>query len=90
LVWQTLFGGQRSHRCPSCERRFRLTYASKIRVGYLNVMLILGIAILVGVAFLAGPVVLALSALVYAVAAAIILAVLPHQARYEKTSAPYR
>jgi|GEM_PF-1766734 len=38
LVWRTLFAGQTAHACPACRKRFRLTYAAKIRVGFLNVM----------------------------------------------------
>ncbi len=90
LLWHTLFAGQVAHRCPHCGKRFRLTYPAKVRVGYLNVALVLGLTIVIGFAFLVPPAETALHVLVYLAFAGAILYLLPRQARYEKTSAPYR
>jgi Na+/proline symporter len=90
LVWRTLFAGQTAHRCPSCGRRFRLTYAAKRRVSYLNVALILGLTILAGFAFLGSLGEIAWAAAAYAIVAVIIALLLPRQVRYEKLTVPYR
>jgi uncharacterized protein (DUF983 family) len=90
LVWHTLFAGQVAHTCPHCGKRFRLTYPAKVRVGYLNIALVLGLTIVIGFAFLVTPGETALHLLVYLAFAGAILYLLPRQARYEKTSAPYR
>lgn len=90
LVWRTLFAGQVAHACPACGKKFRLTYPAKLRVGYLNVALILGLTIVVGFAFLLTPLETARNLLIYLAFAGVILYLLPRQARYEKTSAPYR
>ncbi len=82
LVWKSLFAGQVPHDCPSCGQPFRLTFRSKMRISYLNVTLILGFIVLWNI-----PDVLRNLA-VFAVVAAIVIAVLPSQARYEKTTEP--
>jgi len=82
LVWKTLFTGQTVHTCPACGGEFRLTYQSKLRVSYLNVILILGFVILWNIPNI--PRNLA----VYVAVAAIVVFMLPRQARYEKTSEP--
>lgn len=84
LIWKTLFAGQTAHTCPACGEKFRLSYASKIRLSYLNVILILGFIILWTLPDI--PRNLA----VYAALALAVLVILPYQARYESTSAPYR
>lgn len=84
LVWKSLFAGQTAHACPNCRKKFRLTYASKIRVAYLNVVLILGFIILWNLPNIPR------NLLAYAALAAAILLVLPALARYEKTDRPYR
>jgi hypothetical protein len=88
-MWRTLFAGQTAHNCPACRKRFRLTYAAKRAVAYANVALILGITILVGYAFYGDVAGLARYSLYYLIAAAVILALLPRLARYEKTGARY-
>jgi CXXC-20-CXXC protein len=88
LVWKTLVAGQVAHKCPSCRKRFRLTYAAKRRVAYLNVTLVLGFSVLVGYAFYWNLPALVNYALAYLGLAALIVIVIPFQARYEKTSAP--
>lgn len=89
LVWRTLFAGQTAHSCPSCRRRFRLTYPAKIRVGFLNVAIILGFTIVVGYAFIWTLPEILRNLVGYLAIAALILALLPHQARYEKLGKPY-
>lgn len=88
LVWKTLVAGQTAHKCPACRKRFRLTYAAKRRVAYLNVVLALGLSILAGYAFYWNLPALLYSALAYLGLATLVILVVPYQARYEKTSAP--
>ena len=90
VIWRSLFAGQTAHNCPSCGKRFRLTYTAKRRVAYLNVALMLGIMLLIGSAMWKDWPDLVRYLLIYLVIAAGILFVLPFLARYEKTSAPYR
>ncbi|UCH54013.1 MAG: hypothetical protein JSW09_04280 [Pseudomonadota bacterium] len=90
LVWKTLFAGQTAHTCPACRKRFRLTYAAKRAIAYLNVALMLGITILIGYALYGEPTKLLRYILYYLIVAIAILIALPQLARYEKTSAPYR
>lgn len=91
LLWRTLVAGQTAHRCPACGQRFRLTYAAKRRVAFFNVAPVLGLAALLGYALYGddGQTLLRF-ALLYAGALVLVLAALPHLARFEKTSAPYR
>jgi CXXC-20-CXXC protein len=89
LVWKTLIAGQVAHKCPACRKRFRLTYAAKRRVAFLNVLLVLGFSVLVGYAFYWNLPALGRYVLIYLGIAAVVLLVIPHQARYEKTSARY-
>lgn len=86
LVWRTLFAGQTAHVCPDCGRKFRLSYASKIRVSFLNILLVLGFIIVWNLPGIPRNLV------VYAIVAALVLLLLllPTQAHYEKTSVPYR
>jgi len=84
LMWKTLFAGQTAHPCPACGKKFRLTYSAKIRIAYLNVILLLGFIILWNI-----PDVLRNLA-IYAAVVAVILLILPNLAHYEKTSARYR
>lgn len=82
LFWKTLFAGQTGHICPHCGKEFRLTYSAKIRIAYLNIILILGLLVawnLPGVLRNMG---------VYAVVLALVLLILPSQVHYEKTSEP--
>ncbi len=90
LVWRTLFAGQVAHACPACGKKFRLTYAAKVRVGYLNIALILGLTIVLGFAFLLTAAETARNLLIYLTLAGVILYLLPRQARYEQLNAPYR
>ena len=90
LVWRSLFAGQTAHDCPACGKRFRLTYAAKRRVAYLNVALMIGVMLLIGYAMYGDWPGLGRYVVIYLIIAAVILAVLPIMARYEKTSAPYR
>jgi polyferredoxin len=89
LVWKTLVAGQTAHKCPACRKRFRLTYAAKRRVAFLNVLLVLGFSVLVGYAFYWNLPALGRYFLIYLGVAALVLLVIPRQARYEKTSTRY-
>lgn len=89
LVWRTLFAGQTAHACPACRRRFRLTYPAKVRVGFLNVLLILGLTIVIGFAFLWTLLETLRNLAGYLAIAALVLWLLPYQARYEKLSKRY-
>lgn len=82
LGWKTLFAGQTAHSCPHCHERFRLTYASKRRLAFMNLLLIIGFILVWNL-----PDVWRNLA-VYSVIAAITLFVMPKQARYEKISEP--
>ena len=84
LVWKSVFAGQTAHVCPACRKKFRLTYASKVRVSFLNILLILGFLVLWNLPDLAR------NMAIYAAIAAAALVLLPRLARYEKTGAPYR
>ncbi len=84
LVWKSLFAGQTAHICPACRKKFRLTYASKVRVSYLNVILILGFIITWNLPDIPR------NLLIYSGVASVVLLLLPILARYEKTRAPYR
>ena len=89
LMWRSLFAGQTAHSCPHCNKRFRLTYAAKTRVAYMNVLLILGLVIVLAILWWKPDEVLPYAA-IYAGVAALILIILPFLGRYEKTSQPYR
>lgn len=89
LVWRTLFAGQTAHACPACRKRFRLTYAAKIRVGFLNVMLILGLTIIIGFAFLWTLPEILRNVVGYLAIAVLVLMLMPLQARYEKLGRNY-
>lgn len=89
LVWRTLFAGQTAHACPACRKRFRLTYAAKIRVGFLNVMLILGLTIVIGFAFLWTLPEILRNVVGYLAIAVLVLMLMPLQARYEKLGRNY-
>ena len=82
LTWKSLFAGQSAHQCPQCHELFRLTYAAKRRLAFMNLILIIGFIVLWNL-----PDVWRNLA-VYAVIAAIILFLMPKQARYEKLSEP--
>ncbi len=90
LVWRTLFAGQTAHACPACRKRFRLTYAAKIRVGFLNVMLILGLTIVIGFAFIWTLPETLRNIAGYLAIAVLVLALMPMQARYEKLGKQYQ
>ncbi len=83
LFWKSIVAGQTAHQCPACRKRFRLTYRSKMRLSYLNVLLILGFIILWNLPDI--PRNLA----VFAVVAILTVLVMPTQVRYEKTTARY-
>jgi len=89
LVWRTLFAGQTAHACPACRKRFRLTYPAKVRVGFLNVLLILGLTIVIGFAFLWTLPETLRNLAGYLAIAALVLWLMPMQARYEKLTRPY-
>ena len=89
LVWRTLFAGQTAHACPACRKRFRLTYPAKIRVGFLNVAIVLGFTIVAGYAFIWTLPEVLRNVAGYIAIAALILMLLPHQARYEKLGKNY-
>ncbi len=90
LVWRTLFAGQTAHACPKCRKRFRLTYAAKIRVGFLNVMLILGLTIVIGFTFLWTLPEILRNVVGYLAIAVLVLMLMPMQARYEKLGKQYQ
>lgn len=89
LVWRTLYAGQTAHPCPSCRKRFRLTYSAKIRVGFLNVAIILGFTIVVGYAFIWTLPEILRNVVGYVAIVVLILMLLPRQARYEKLGKHY-
>jgi len=89
LMWKSLFAGQTAHGCPQCGKRFRLTYAAKTRVAYMNVLLILGLIIVLAILWWKPAEVLPYAA-IYAVIAVVVFVILPFLGRYEKTSQPYR
>lgn len=80
LFWKSIFAGQMAHECPSCKKDFRLTYSSKIRIAFLNLILILGLLVAWNL-----PGMLRNLA-VYGAILALILLILPSQVGYEKTS----
>jgi CXXC-20-CXXC protein len=80
LFWKSLFAGQTSHQCPSCSRNFRLTYSAKIRLSFLNLILILGLLVAWNLPNLPR------NMAVYAVILVLVLLALPAQVQYEKTS----
>jgi len=88
-MWKSLFAGQTAHICPQCTKRFRLTYAAKTRVAYMNVILILGLVIVLAILWWKPSEVLPYAA-IYAGLATLVLLILPFLGRYEKTSQPYR
>ncbi|MEK7697697.1 MAG: hypothetical protein AAB346_06155, partial [Pseudomonadota bacterium] len=81
--------GQTAHACPACRKRFRLTYPAKIRVGFLNVAIVLGFTIVAGYAFIWTLPEVLRNVAGYIAIAALILMLLPHQARYEKLGKNY-
>ena len=83
LVWRTLFAGQTAPPARPAWR-FRLTYPAKIRVGFLNVAIVLGFAIVAGYAFIWTLPEVLRNVAGYLAITALILVLLPHQARYEK------
>lgn len=87
LKWKTLVAGQVPHPCPHCGEDFRLTYGSKQRIAYLNVILLLGFSILLGVVLWKEALAL-MTLIIYAVVIAVVLTLLPFQIDYEKTSEP--
>lgn len=83
----TLFAGQIAHECPECHGNFRLTYAAKRRVAFLNVILMVGLFILFGIYAWGIPYILYYT-LAYIVIAGLALFMLPGQAEFESTSSP--
>ncbi|MEK6770076.1 MAG: hypothetical protein AABY62_00330, partial [Pseudomonadota bacterium] len=83
LFWKTLFAGQTPHACPSCRKKFRLTYRAKQLIAYGNVALVLafgGLWVLPDIPR---------NLLIYAAFAVLILLLLPLLARYEKATRKY-
>lgn len=80
LFWKSLFAGQTAHPCPSCGKDFRLTYSAKIRLSFLNLILILGLLVAWNLPNLGR------NMAVYAAVLILVLLVLPTQVHYEKTS----
>lgn len=80
LFWKTIFAGQTSHQCPSCQQQFRLTYSSKMRVAFLNLILILGLLVAWNLPDMAR------NMMVYGGILVLVLLILPSQVGYEKTS----
>ena len=83
LYWKTLFAGQTPHACPSCRKKFRLTYRAKQLIAYGNVALVL---LLGGLLVLPD---LARNLLIYAGFSVLVIALLPLLARYEKVTRNY-
>jgi CXXC-20-CXXC protein len=83
LFWKTLFAGQTPHACPSCRRKFRLTYRAKQLIAYGNVAMVL---VLGGLLVLPD---IARNLLLYAGFVALVISLLPLLARYEKAVRPY-
>jgi len=81
LFWKSIFAGQTAHQCPSCQQNFRLTYSSKIRIAFLNLILILGLLVAWNLPDMAR------NMAVYGGILALVLLILPSQVAYEKTSA---
>jgi CXXC-20-CXXC protein len=80
LFWKSIFAGQTAHRCPACGQLFRLTYSSKMRVAFLNLILILGLLVAWNLPGMAR------NMAVYGGILAFVLLILPSQVNYEKTS----
>jgi len=80
MFWKSLFAGQTAHVCPSCNKKFRLTYSAKIRLSFLNLILILGLLVAWNLPNLPR------NMAVYAVVLVLVLLLLPTQVHYEKTS----
>ena len=80
LFWKSIFAGQTAHSCPSCQQYFRLTYSSKIRVAFLNLIMILGLLVAWNLPDLSR------NMAVYGGILALVLLILPSQVHYEKTS----
>lgn len=80
LFWKSIFAGQTSHQCPSCQQAFRLTYSSKMRIAFLNLILILGLLVAWNLPDMAR------NMAVYGGVLALVLLILPSQVSYEKTS----
>jgi len=80
LFWKSIFAGQTSHECPECRKLFRLTYSSKIRIAFLNLILILGLLVAWNLPDMTR------NMAVYGGILALILLILPSQVGYEKTS----
>ncbi len=83
LRWVSLFAGQTSHICPACKQSFRLAYQSKIRISFINVLLILGFLVSWN---MPNP---ARNLGVFAAVAVIAIFILARLSHYEKTSNPY-
>lgn len=80
LFWKSIFAGQTSHECPECKKHFRLTYSSKMRVAFLNLILILGLLVAWNLPDMAR------NMAVYGGILLFVLLILPSQVGYEKTS----
>lgn len=82
LRWKTLYSGQTDHVCPACAGRFRLTYAAKRRVAFLNLILLMGLVLIFSTPDLLR------NATIYVVVAIVTLLILPMQADYESVDTP--
>ena len=89
LYWASIFTGQTAHNCPHCKNRFRLSYQSKRRLAYLNIVILMGFVISTGLLIWGVPHTLRNLAVYFAVVS-LVLVIMPSQVAYQKTSEPYR
>jgi CXXC-20-CXXC protein len=88
LLWASMFSGQTAHACPQCAKVFRLTYSSKRRLAFLNIVLLLGFLISLGL--LIWGVSHSLRNLsIYIVIVSLVLVIMPSQVAYQKITEPY-
>lgn len=88
-LWTSIFGGQTAHACPHCRKKFRLTYESKRRLAFCNIILLLGFVISAGLLIWGVPHSLR-NLGIYFVIVAFVLTIMPSQVRYQKLTDAYR
>ena len=88
LLWASIFSGQTAHECTQCRKVFRLTYSSKRRLAYFNIILLLGFVISLGLLIWGVPHSLR-NLSIYIVIAALVLVIMPSQVAYQKITDPY-
>lgn len=88
LLWVSIFSGQTAHECPQCGEVFRLTYSSKRRLAYFNMILLLGFVVSLGLLIWGVPHSLR-NLSIYIVIIAMVLVIMPSQVAYQKITEPY-